>query len=169
MGGSIKEALAGAVEYIGAHPDEARYRDGAARATLKEGLVVEIAGVSGERVSTDMVAAVGGTGTAPSPGWLFRAAAASCVTTLIAMRAASLDVTLGTVTVSVDSESDDRGILGIDASTPAGPLSVRIAVAARSSDAEQATLREIIDWAVAHCPVTDALARPVPLEVEVED
>ena len=61
-----------------------------------------------------MVRSVGGTATAPSPGWLLRAAEASCVTTLIAMRAAVLGVTLETVEVTVDSELDDRGMLGMD-------------------------------------------------------
>jgi uncharacterized OsmC-like protein len=169
MSSTIKQAMAGAVEYLTAHPDEARYRDGAARASLRDGLVVEVIGDNGERLTTDMVPSVGGTGTAPSSGWILRAAAASCVTTLVTMRAASLDIPVDSLTVSVDSESDDRGILGMDADIPAGPLRVRIAVAARSAAADQAGLRAVIDWAVAHCPVTDALQRPVPLDIVIED
>ena len=129
---TIKSALAGAVEYLSANPVGARYRDSSARAVLRDGLVVDVDGPGGEAVTSDMTTSVGGTGTAPSPGWLFRAAIASCVTTLVAMRAAMLDVALETVEVSVDSESDDRGILGIDPSTPAGPLSVRVAVLVRA-------------------------------------
>jgi uncharacterized OsmC-like protein len=168
MGAStIKEALAGATDYVTAHPDEARYRDSAATATLRAGLVVDVTGPGDEAITTDMVPAVGGTGSAPSPGWLLRAAAASCVATLFAMRAATLDVAFEEIEVTVDSESDDRGILGIDASVPAGPLSVRVAVSIKAPGAGPADIRELAEWAVAHCPVTDAVARAVPTEVEI--
>ena len=165
---AIKEALAGAVEYLSANPSEARSRDGVATATLRSGLVVDVRGHDGEAATTDMVASVGGTGSAPSPGWLLRAAAASCVATLIAMRAAMLEVALEALEVSVDSESDDLGILGIDPSIPAGPLSVRVAISARASDGDTERFRELVEWAVTHCPVTDAIQRAVPIEVEIE-
>ena len=120
--GTIQASIDGAVEYLREHPDEARYRDGPATATASAdaGLRVVVSGTSGESVATDMVTAVGGGGTAPSPGWLFRAAQASCVATLIRMRAEMLDVDVGAVEVTVDSESDDRGILGIDPDVVAG-------------------------------------------------
>lgn len=165
---AIREALTGAVEYLSANPAEARSRDGVATATLRDGLVVDVRGQDGEAATTDMVASVGGTGRAPSPGWLLRAAAASCVATLIAMRAAMLDVALETLEVSVDSESDDLGILGIDASVPAGPLSVRVAVSVRASGSDAERLREIVAWGVAHCPVTDTVQRAVPVDVVVD-
>ncbi len=75
-----------------------------------------------------MVTSVGDEGSAPSPGWLLRAAAASCVGTLVALRAATLDAAVESLEVTVDSESDDRGILGIDPAVPAVPLSLRVAV-----------------------------------------
>jgi uncharacterized OsmC-like protein len=165
---SVREAIERAVGYLTANPGEARYRDGAARATLRDGLVVDVAGPSGEALTTDMVASVGGTGSAASPGWLFRASAASCVTTLIAMRAAMLGIKLESLAVSVDSESDDQGILGIDPSVPAGPLSVRVAVTIGAPGSDATTLRELIEWGVAHCPVTDAIGRAVPMEVSIE-
>lgn len=165
---TIKRALAGAVEYLTANPAEAHYRDSIARAVLRGGLVVDVAGPGGEMLHTDMTTSVGGTGSAPSPGWLLRAAVASCATTFIAMRAAMLDVALESLEVSVDSESDDRGILGIDPSTPAGPLSVRIAVAVRAPGVDPQQLSSIVAWGVEHCPVVDAVRRSTPTEIEVE-
>lgn len=100
---------------------QARSTDSAATATLVDRLVVRVTGPRGETITTDMVPSVGGTATAPSPGWLLRAAEASCVVTLIAMRAAVLGITLDELEVSVDSESDDRGLLGIDDDVPAAP------------------------------------------------
>jgi uncharacterized OsmC-like protein len=165
---TIKAAVAGAVAYLSANPAEARYRDSRARAVLRGGLIVDVSGPGGEEVRTDMAASVGGTGSAPSPGWLFRAAAASCVATLVAMRAATLDVALEELEVTVDSESDDRGILGMDASTPAGPLSVRIAVSVRATGGDIGRVRELVAWGVDHCPVIDAVRRSVVTEVTVD-
>jgi uncharacterized OsmC-like protein len=164
---AIRTAIRAASEYLAQHPEEARSTDSAATATLIDGLVVRVTGPSGATITTDMVPSVGGTATAPSPGWLLRAAEASCVATLIAMRAAMLGVTLDTLEVTVDSESDDRGLLGIDDDVPAGPLSGRVAVRLTAADADSATLVAIARWGVKHCPVCDALERPVPVTTEI--
>ena len=163
----IRSALEAATSHYAANPDDARSRDSLATATLREGLVVHVEAPSGERITTDMVASVGGTGTAPSPGWLLRAAEASCVATLIAMRAATLGITLDTLEVAVDSESDDRGMLGMDDSVPAGPLTGRVQVRLTADGVDPATLDEMARWGVEHCPVCNALERPVPITVEV--
>jgi uncharacterized OsmC-like protein len=165
---TIREALDGALAYYAEQPADARSTDSAATARLVEGLVVEVTGPSDERVRTDMVTSVGGTGSAPSPGWLLRAAEASCVATLIAMRAAMLGVTLTSVEVTVDSESDDRGLLGMDDTVPAGPLSGRVAVRIAADGVDATTLDQIARWGVKHCPVCDALERAVRIETIVE-
>jgi uncharacterized OsmC-like protein len=114
-----------------------------------------------------MPAGIGGGATAPSPGWLMRAAAASCVASLIAIRAAATGTVVGAIEVTVDSESDDRGILGLDAAIDAGALSMKIVVSIGGIDAGSEGARELVDWAVEHCPVTDTIARAVPLDVEL--
>jgi uncharacterized OsmC-like protein len=168
MGNSaIQSAIRSASEYLAAHPEEARYTDSPATATLVDGLVVRVTGADGASITTDMTTSVGGTASAPSPGWLLRAAEASCVVTLVAMRAATLGITLDTLEVTVDSESDDRGILGIDETVPAGPLTGRVAVRLTAAGVEPATLDEIARWGVKHCPVCDALERAVPVTTEV--
>lgn len=164
---AIQSAIQAASDYLTAHPEEARSTDSAAVARLVDGLVVRVTGPSGETITTDMVRSVGGTASAPSPGWLLRAAESSCVVTLVAMRAAMLGITLDSVEVTVDSESDDRGLLGIDEEVPSGPLSGRVAVRLAARDVDPATLDEIARWAVKHCPVCDAIERAVPISVEV--
>jgi uncharacterized OsmC-like protein len=136
-------------------------------ASLQKGLRVVVRDPAGRTIETDMVKGVGGTDTAPSPGWLFRAALASCDATLIAMRAAMLGIELERVEVSIDSESNDYGILGIDDSVPAGPLGVRTRVRVAAKDADAAAIRDLVDWAIAHCPVCDAVKRSIPVSVEV--
>jgi uncharacterized OsmC-like protein len=163
----IRKAIEAASDYLAKNPEEASSTDSAAVATLVDGLVMRVDGPSGASISTDMVPSVGGTATAPSPGWLLRAAEASCVATLIAMRAAVLGITLDTLEVTVDSESDDRGLLGIDESVPAGPLRGRVAVRLAADGIDPATLEEMAHWGVKHCPVCDALERAVPITTEV--
>jgi uncharacterized OsmC-like protein len=165
---SIRTALEAAVEHLTLHPEQARSTDSAATAAVVDGLVVRVTGPNGATITTDMVPSVGGTASAPSPGWLLRAAEASCVATLIAMRAAMLGITLDTLDVTVDSESDDRGLLGIDDSVPAGPLSGRVAVRLTAAGIESTTLEDVARWGVQHCPVCDALERPVPMTTEIE-
>lgn len=165
--GRIQAAIRAATEYFEQHPEHARSTDSVASATLVDGLVVRVTGPSGETLTTDMVPSVGGTATAPSPGWLLRAAEASCVVTLIAIRAAMLGITLDSLEVTVDSESDDRGLLGLDDDVPAGPLSGRVSVRLSAAGVDRATLTEIAHWGVKHCPVCDALERPVPVTTEV--
>ncbi len=164
---SIGDAVERASAYLTEHPDEARYRDSAATARIASGLVAVVDGPAGERLTTDMPAGIGGTASAPSPGWLLRAAAAACVASLVAIRAASLGLDHGSIEVVVDSESDDRGILGLDATIPAGALSVKILVAIDGLARDATATRELVDWAVAHCPVTDSIARQVTIEVEI--
>ena len=166
---TIGDAVAQAGAYLTEHPDEARYRDGHAVARLTSGLAVEVAGPGEERLRTDMPRGIGGTASAPSPGWYLRAAAASCVAALIGIRAAALGLELpaAAVEVTVDSESDDRGILGLDDAIPAGALSMKVVVSIQAPDVDRAALETLARWAVDHCPVTDTVRRAVPLELEV--
>lgn len=167
MGNSrIAEAIASAKSYLAAHPDEARYRDSVASAVVEDGLSVRVTGTDGSSLVTDMVTGVGGTGSGPSPGWVFRAAYASCAATLIVMRAAEQGVVLSRLEVDVESESDDRGILGVADEVPAGPISMRVTVRAESAQ-DQEKVRNIVMWGMKHCPVDDAVRRPVPVELDV--
>jgi len=164
---SIADAVSSASAYLTEHPDEARYRDSHARARLESGLRVEVTGPNGEQLATDMPAGIGGTASAPSPGWFLRAATASCVASLVAIRAAATGVSLRAVDVTVDSESDDRGILGLDPSIPAGPLSTKIVVLVDATGLDRQAAQVLAAWALEHCPVSDAIARAVPLQLEV--
>ena len=165
---SIQKSIASAIEYLNAHPSEAHYTDSAAIATIEEGLLFRVEGPGGATITTDMPKGVGGGGIAPSSGWLMRAALASCDATLIAMRAAQEGVNLTLLEVTVDSESDDRGLLGMDDSIPAGPLSMRVRVRLAASNASPERLRQIVERAEAHSPVADAICRAVPRTLEVE-
>jgi uncharacterized OsmC-like protein len=161
----IRASVQAAVQYLSEHPAEARYTDSEATATLEDGLRFRVGGPTTEEVFTDMPAAVGGNDSAPSPGWLLRAAVASCVGTLVAMEAARAGLQLSLLDVRVDSESDDRGILGMDPSVPAGPLSMRIVVHIAAPGADATTLEQVARRGVDRCPVADAVQRAVETTV----
>lgn len=164
----IANAINKARNYLVEHPEEASYADTAAVATVEDGLRVRVTGADGSTVVTDMVTGVGGEGSAPSPGWIFRAARASCAATLISMRAAEKGVPLSRLEVVVESESDDRGLLGVDDGVPAGPLSTRLVVRVASESSDEQTLRQIVDWGVEHSPVDDAVRRAIAVDVVIE-
>ncbi len=66
----IKQSIETAIAYLTSHPDEARYTDSAAVATLEAGLRFRVTDADGRAILTDMPKGVGGEGKEPSPGWL---------------------------------------------------------------------------------------------------
>jgi uncharacterized OsmC-like protein len=87
---------------------------------------------------------------------------------MIAMRAAELGITLTTLEVAVGSTSDDRGLLQMDDSIPAGPLNVQVHVKLGGDGLSAEQLHELVTWAERHSPVGDSISRAVPLKVSVE-
>jgi uncharacterized OsmC-like protein len=164
----IATSIQNAITYLSEHPDEARYTDSYATAVLDSGLRFKVEGPDGAAITTDMPGAVGGEGSAPSPAWFMRAALAACNGSLIAMRAAQEGISLSKLELTVDSESDDRGILGMDESVPAGPLSTRVLVKISAEGASPEQLQQIVEWGRDHCPVDDAIRRTIPMTVEIE-
>jgi len=73
---NIRESIEKAKQYLSEHPDEARYTDQAATAVIEDGLRCRVEHTEGAIVITDMPTGVGGGSSAPSPGWLARAALA---------------------------------------------------------------------------------------------
>jgi uncharacterized OsmC-like protein len=163
---SIRTAMETACAHLAEHPDAAISTDAAATAVGEGGLRFRVEGPKGA-VTTDMAASVGGGASAPTPAWLMRAALASCDATLIAMEAARDGVELTDLKVTVDSESDFRGVLGVDDSVNAGPRSVRVCVEVAAANASDDQLREIVRRAELRSPVRDAIVREISMGTEV--
>lgn len=163
----IQDALAGVARHFAQHPEQAQSTDKPAVAVWQGGLRFEAQGAGGAVLRSDMPVAVGGSGESATPGWLLRAALASCNASMIALRAAQTGITLTRLEVTVDSDSDDRGLLGL-ADVHPGPLRTRIRVRIAAEGASDEQLQALVAWAEAHSPVADALRRPVPLGTVVE-
>jgi uncharacterized OsmC-like protein len=164
---AIATAVASVREHFSRHPEKALSQDSIARARLVEGLRVDVEGPNAWAVSADMAKALGGGGSAPSPGWLLRAAVASCDVVLIAMQAAEEGVQLTDLEAEVTSISDDRGLVG-GADVPAGPLSMRLAVRLTAEPPlSEGDLTGLVKRALRRSPVSEALGRVVPIDVDV--
>jgi uncharacterized OsmC-like protein len=163
---SIRNAIETASGHLREHPDAATGTDAAATAVLEEGLRFRVDGPKGS-VTSDMAESVGGGATAPTPAWLMRAGLASCDASLIAMEAARDGIELTDLTVTVESDSDFRGVLGVDDSVHAGPLAVRVRIDLAAPGATEDQLREIVRRAESRSPVRDALVREVAMTTEV--
>ena len=151
---------------LGAEPAKARAKNAPATARLTDGLQCEVTGPYGARIVTDMPPAMGGAASGPNPGWFLRAALASCTTTAIAMRAAKVGIRLETLELTVETESDARGLLGMgDVSAALGSVRTRIKI---RGDATPEALRELASWGDAHSPVGCTLRQMSDCSLEIE-
>lgn len=163
---TIRSAIAQASSYLVEHPEAARSTDAAATAVLEDGLRFRIAG-PGPSLTTDMSKSVGGGASGPTPAWLMRAALAACDATLVAMEAARDGIELTDLEVSVESESDFRGVLGVGPAVRPGPLAMRVGIRVAAANASDEQLRAIVERAESRSPVRDALARELPMNTEI--
>ena len=162
----VSEAIERAKAVFVERPAFARKANHSATAILNDGLRFEIVGPAGERAESDMPTPMGGEESGPSPGWFLRASMASCTGTAIAMRAAVLGIALDKLEVSVHSESDARGVLGLsDTSAALSNLKMEVRIGAGGATAQQ--LEELVQWAEAHSPVNCTLRSSPPIELEI--
>jgi len=164
----VREAIEHLSAAISSDPMKARPKNVPATARLTEGLRCELSGPYNERLVTDMAPAMGGTASGPNPGWLLRGAIASCTATVIAMRAAKLRVALSNLEVTVETDSDLRGILGLDENVSAGHGPVRMKVKIGAPTASPEVLREIVTWADRHSPVTCTVRQAPQCSLEIQ-
>ena len=146
--------------------DTGRRPNAAATATWTDGLRFEVSGPAGERAVTDMPAAMGGKGQGPNPGWLLRASLASCTATVIAMKAAQRGIALDRLEVQVESESDLRGLAGIEG-TDTAMHRLRMSVKVASPGTDETVLRELVAAANKTSPVGTTLCMPSEIVLDV--
>ena len=165
---NIRNSIEGTISYLKANPEKALKKVTAATAVLEKGLKVRTVGPENEVIISDMPPTVGGEGSAPTPGWFMQAALATCNATGIAMKAAREGIELNTLEVSIDTESDTRGIFGIQESIKVGPLNMRTRVRIGAEGVSEEKLHEIVKWNEKHSWCGNAICRSVPLETEIE-
>lgn len=163
---SIRSALERASEHLTEHPEAATGADSVATAVREDGLRFRVEGPWAS-LTSDMAKSVGGGASAPTPGWLLRAALAACDASVVAMEAAREGIELTDLEVTVESESDFRGVLGVDPSVEPGPQSVRVGIRLAATDATEDQLRAMVERAESRSAVRDALVREVSMTTEL--
>lgn len=150
----------------GIHDDEP------ATAHWQSGLRVVASHADGTQMVTDMPTELGGSGDRVTPGWLFRAGLASCLTTCIAMDAAAEGIDLATLEVKVGSRSDLRGLLGMidgtGAAVGAGPNEIQIHVHVSAAGVSAERLRLLVEHSNRCSPISAAARDAVPIALHIE-
>jgi uncharacterized OsmC-like protein len=110
----------------------------------------------------DIGSGEGGNDAGPGPGILERGALGSCLAIGYSQMAAVLDVPLDSVEVTVESDLDARGMLGID-ERPPGFLELRCKVRIESPAPVEEVMK-VIRETERHSPVLDDFRRPIPVK-----
>ena len=129
---------------------------GISTARITKGLSCQIKEADWE-MSTDMPVQVGGTGMAPTPGVLGRAALGSCLAIGYMIWAAKLGVEIDDLEVEIQADWDDGGTFGT-AEVPAGYSEVRYCVRVQSN-ATEADIMKVIEAGDQHSPYLDVFSR----------
>ncbi len=103
----------------------------------------------------------GGNDAGPGPGILERGALGSCLAIGYSQTAAVMDVPLDSVEVTVESDMDARGMLGID-DRPPGFLELNCKVRIESPAPVEEVMK-VIEETERRSPVLDDFRRPIPV------
>ncbi|MEM6323187.1 MAG: OsmC family protein [Pseudomonadota bacterium] len=149
-----------AIAVFGKRPNHAQVTN-TGTATVKDGLVCAFSDGT-HATSVDMPEAIGGTGTAPSPGYFGRAAICSCIAIGVKMTAARDGLALNGVSVSIEQDFDNRGVLGMPGAN-AAPLKTRIEIAVNSPAPSQSVI-DLVDRALQIDPWFLAFSQAQPVQ-----
>lgn len=164
---TVREALEKAERVFTAKPELAAVQASPATARLLDGLRCDITGPDGEHAIADLKKALGGSDSAPSPGWYLRAAMASCTAINIAMRAARLGIVLRDLEVSVTARLDYRGLFGLAAMSCAlSDLRMQVKIGADGVSAQQ--LHELVEWSDARSPVGCTVREGPQIDLKID-
>ena len=125
--------------------------------TLVEGLRCRSEECGGA-LETDLPACLGGTGTAPTPSMLVRAALGSCLAMGYRLRAARRGLDVRSIRVVVETDSAIAGMLDTDEGEPAGFTNLRYHVEI-TSDMPPERVLAIVDEADRLSPILDVVSR----------
>ena len=112
----------------------------------------------GWTIHSDLQPALGGERSAPTPTVLLSSALGACLAMGYQLRAAEQGIELTSVRVTVETDSDVRGMLRCDAAVPPGFTGIRYHVELESP-APRSEIERIVDLADRLSPVLDALTR----------
>ncbi|MEM9180194.1 MAG: OsmC family protein [Pseudomonadota bacterium] len=116
-----------------------------------------------QEITVDVGKAMGGEDAGPSPSTILRAAFSSCLAIGIKLWASRLDVPIEHITVTVETDVDARGQLGVCDRASVGFEAIRIAVSVQS-DADRDAVTRVIETSFAHSPLVEVFRNPQSIE-----
>ncbi|HEX7374313.1 MAG TPA: OsmC family protein [Steroidobacteraceae bacterium] len=168
----IAAALVRVQNILQRRPQTGLHDDTPATARWAGGLRVISSHANGTQVASDMSAELGGTGDQVSPGWLFRAGLAACLTTCIAIQSAAAGIALSTLEVRATSRSDLRGLFGMCESdgerVGAGPIAAGLTVRIAAPGVDAVELDRLVERSYLQSPISAALREAVPVSLTIE-
>ena len=161
---TIKAALDRAAGIVSAKPAIGQ-RVYTNTAILEDGLACRIEEGS-YQMTTDVPPGMGGEGSAPLPGVLLRAALSSCIATGFKMWAARRGLQIDRIAVTVETDVDARGQLGVcDNAAPGfGAIRIRIGI---DSPEDESKLQEAVAVSLRYSPLIDVFANPQTVTTDV--
>jgi uncharacterized OsmC-like protein len=112
-------------------------------------------------------AGVGGAGTGACSGDLLLGALAACAQITCQMVAASMEIAVEDVHVTVEGDLDLRGTLGVARDAPVGFESIRLRFEIAAPEASQPQLAELVEKTKRYCVVLQTLIAPPSIETSV--
>jgi uncharacterized OsmC-like protein len=112
-------------------------------------------------------AGVGGAGTGACSGDLLLGALAACAQVTCQMVAASMELPVEDVRVTVEGDLDLRGTLGMTRDVPVGFESIRLRFDITAPEASQTQVDELVEKTKRYCVVLQTLLAPPSIETSV--
>ncbi len=112
-------------------------------------------------------AGVGGAGTGACSGDLLLGALAACAQITCQMVAASMELPLDDVQVTVEGDLDLRGTLGVVRDAPVGFESIRLRFDITAPAASQSQLDALVEKTRRYCVVLQTLTAPPSIDISV--
>lgn len=157
----VQAAVMKSIEAIKANPRAANIFF-KARTELQEDVRCKANVRNFEPMIIDEPPELGGQDAGPNPVELLLVALGTCQEIVYSAYAAVMGVKLNSVTVSLRGDIDLKGLFGLDTETPAGYTKISFETLI-DSDADEETLKQLIETVESRCPVMDTLTREIPI------
>lgn len=108
-------------------------------------------------LTADVSPSMGGEGRGPSPSMILRSAMTSCVAIGIKMWAAREDITVDGVEVTLETDVDAQGQLGVDDRIAPGFEGLRLGITVATTADEQ-IMKKIIEKSLKYSPLMDVFS-----------
>jgi len=178
MNGVDVPTLFATINAVGEQPELAKFQFRATnrwvKGTHSRSRIEGFSGAGGEHEQTadfvydgDHPPVLCGKGSAPTPVEFLLHAIAGCITAGIGNIASARGVELESVECTVEGNLDVQGLLGISDDVRNGYESLRLSYTIKG-DADEATLRKIVEQSRARSAVYDVLTNGVPVSIEVD-